>query len=78
MVHLIISEKDPKQMTIVDGIKSLSLAHQIRFESQRIEPLMIAYGKEYEGFYPINIGLIELEKLVEGWYECRCDKYEND
>ena len=76
MIVLKISDKDAQQLAIVEKIDTLSLAKKVITEPQRVNPLMIAYDKEYEGFQQIESGLVELEELVRQWYECRCDKYE--
>lgn len=78
MITLNIHNDDPEQSKIVEKIQSMSLAHQVNISEQPIRPVMIAYGKEYVGFEAISVGILELERLVKDWYECRCDKYEFD
>jgi len=77
MILLDISDNEPKHMQIVDQIQSLCLAHKVTTSNLRHDPVMIAYGKEYRGTTQIMDGLVELEQLVEKWYECQCDKYED-
>ncbi|MGB3585208.1 MAG: hypothetical protein WBA23_01650 [Tunicatimonas sp.] len=78
MIILNIHHTDPEQHKIAQKIQSMSLAHRVNISEQPVLPVMTAYDKEYVGLEAIATGILELEQLVEDWYECRCDKYKFD
>jgi hypothetical protein len=76
MILFKISKETPEQLALLEIIQSMSLAHEVEHIQPFDLPVMIAYGKKHEGIDSIKEGISEVEKLVESWYECRCDKYE--
>jgi len=75
MIHLIISDKDPKQVELKERLDGLSLARKIDIDPSKIQPVLLDKHETYQGIDEVTKYLDEVELYMKEWYACRCDMY---
>ena len=76
MIELQISPNIDCHLHLKERLEEMSLARKV-IESKKTKiPLLKEGGEIYTGCKEINFFLDKYESIVEKWYECRCDKYE--
>ncbi|HEX8547507.1 MAG TPA: hypothetical protein VF691_11135 [Cytophagaceae bacterium] len=75
MIKLYFSSKDALIQTWESKLERLPIDSQL-IEAREVNHPFLEYGKDTaRGAKEITRYLEELEKFVNGWYECRCDNY---
>lgn len=75
MIHLTISDKDPKQLQLKERLDDLSLARKIDMDAAATQPVLVHDKESYTGIEDITNYLDEMEAYMRNWYACRCDMY---
>jgi len=75
MIHLTISDQDPKQVQLMERLDDLSLARKIDLDASAQQPVLVHDKKSYTGIDDITKYLDEMEVYMKQWYACRCDMY---
>jgi len=78
MLILKINPSRKEDLIVKTKIDELFLAKEV-VEDDDLDELTIIQGEEeYKGSQRIETFMSELQALYGGWYEDRCDKYENE
>lgn len=78
MIHLKINPTRKEDLRIKIQLSEMFLATKVEESNDLSEPQIIQGGEEYTGNARIQVFFDELQNLYAGWYEDRCDKYENE
>ena len=78
MLTLKINPNRKQDLIIKQKLDEMFLAKQLTEQEDLKEPEISHGGELYKGYKRIETFFIELQKLYDGWYEDRCDKYENE
>ncbi len=78
MILLLYPALTPQILRFQERLKEMVLSYQLCQQEGLQEP-ELQYGSDIvQGGPAIEAYLDELEELVQQWYACRCDKYEDD
>lgn len=72
MIHLHISEQNPKHIAIKERLEHLSLAREVICDSTLDEAILVHSGKTFTGTQEITAYLDEFEQFHSQWYNCHC------
>jgi len=72
MIQLEIPKKDEVNLTLVDKLTELALAHQVRLNKQLKEAVLIDGGNQYNGLAAINQYIEETKEELHQWWYCAC------
>lgn len=72
MIHLHISEQNPKHIAIKERLEHLSLAREVISDSSLDEAILVHSGKTFTGTQEIAEYLDEFEQFHSQWYNCHC------
>lgn len=78
MLLLKINPKRKEDLIVKQKLDELFLAKKVIVFDTAEEPSIIQGKEEYKGSERISTFFEELVVLYDGWYEDRCDKYENE
>jgi hypothetical protein len=78
MITLLYAELTPQMLYFQERLKELALTHQLCKQEDLREPELRYGSDQVRGEAAIAAYLDELEVLVQQWYACRCDKYEDN
>jgi hypothetical protein len=59
-------------------LDTLFVKYTFKEDGRLKEPLLVDGAQQAQGLNAIDAYLDDLERLVDGWYEDRCDKHEFD
>lgn len=76
MIELQISSKIECHILLKERLEKMSLARNVIESTETKTPLLKEGADTYKGCEDINAFLTKYESLVDQWYACRCDKYE--
>ncbi|NME71649.1 hypothetical protein [Flammeovirga aprica] len=77
MLLLKINPTRKEDLLIKQKLDEMFLAKKVETEESLEMPIIIQGKEEYKGNERIGQFFKELTVLYDGWYEDRCDKYEN-
>lgn len=76
MMTIYFPAGSPEISTWTQRIDQLFVAYQLVERGTNTDHLLFDNGKTIAGTDEIDIYLDNLQQLVNGWYEDRCDRYE--
>lgn len=72
MIQLEIPKRDEANLTLVDKLTELALAHQVRINKQIKEAILTDGSNQYKGMEAIHQYIEETKEELHQWWYCAC------